>query len=300
MSRASSKEPYAITRRGRQQLQDLGDDEIRARLRRDGFVLLRGFGANEQEFAAFVRRFAGRFVPDLRPERPPYGGIQGLHNVDLGYADLLMHFELGSLPVQPQLIAFLCLNPAEQGGETLIADGARVWEQLSADEQATLRALRVTALSRVPRTTWVRWLDPPELGEEEADIERFRAMLPSVPDFSHTFEKAYRGQLVAVLRCTKPTVIERPWLPGRPIVGVALATNHTGVAVVCADDSPIPRSLIRSVGRAIGEVCVPVRWEAGDLAVVDNIRCMHGRTQFSDTRRKVLSLMADLLPEQQL
>jgi alpha-ketoglutarate-dependent taurine dioxygenase len=59
------------------------------------------------------------------------------------------------------------------------------------------------------------------------------------------------------------------------------------------DDAPVPRDLLRRVGEAADAQTIDVAWEQGDIAIIDNTRCMHGRRAFSGGARQILVRMGD-------
>ncbi len=70
-------------------------------------------------------------------------------------------------------------------------------------------------------------------------------------------------------------------------------------SVTLADGAPIPRAAWEEAKAAADALTVAVRWRSGDLLMVDNHRCMHGRRPLSvDDPRTLYSRVAwDLRPE---
>jgi hypothetical protein len=57
------------------------------------------------------------------------------------------------------------------------------------------------------------------------------------------------------------------------------------------DDSRIPRAVMREIDEVAESLTVDLPWQAGDFAMVDNTRMMHGRRPFSDPERTVYARM---------
>ncbi len=58
------------------------------------------------------------------------------------------------------------------------------------------------------------------------------------------------------------------------------------------DGTPIPRPLLEAVDATAAAEAVELAWRAGDVAMIDNTRWLHGRRGFTDRRRRVLSVTA--------
>ena len=53
------------------------------------------------------------------------------------------------------------------------------------------------------------------------------------------------------------------------------------------DGAPVPASTRLSVLRTCNRAMARIEWLAGDVAMVDNSRMMHGRMPFEDTGREI-------------
>ena len=57
-----------------------------------------------------------------------------------------------------------------------------------------------------------------------------------------------------------------------------------------ADGTPITIEDLKAVEEATERIRVPVKWEAGDFLMVDNMLVSHGRMPFKGTRRVLVSM----------
>lgn len=115
-------------------------DSLTAQLCETGLVTVDGL-MSHQEVLGFANQL-------MRVTPHPHGGPDGLtavydtgahaHRVGfagLGNGDLEAHTERAGLPDPPRLILFVCLRPADDGGDVLLADGHDVLASLFADSR---------------------------------------------------------------------------------------------------------------------------------------------------------------------
>jgi alpha-ketoglutarate-dependent taurine dioxygenase len=76
--------------------------------------------------------------------------------------------------------------------------------------------------------------------------------------------------------------------------------NYYGMSLT--DGSPVPQELLAHVEKLALEQEVPVGWNDGDVAVIDNYRLMHRRGEYTGTDRVLRALHGEelygtMLPE---
>ena len=63
----------------------------------------------------------------------------------------------------------------------------------------------------------------------------------------------------------------------------------------------MPADLLRRVADAAESLTIEIAWQRGDVAIIDNTRCLHGRRAFTGGAREILTRMGDArLPAYQL
>jgi len=68
--------------------------------------------------------------------------------------------------------------------------------------------------------------------------------------------------------------------------------NDPSKSITYGDGSSLDPSEIKRVCELAEEITFDLPWQAGDLALVDNYLCMHGRRSFKGTRKVLASLVA--------
>jgi hypothetical protein len=76
-----------------------------------------------------------------------------------------------------------------------------------------------------------------------------------------------------------------------PVI-VQQSRGHEHSKVFLEDDTPIPADVLAEIEALAEELTVPLPWQRGDLAMINNSRCMHGRRQFNDSQREIFVRMA--------
>lgn len=204
------------------------------------------------------------------------------------------HEESYSLTV-PRVVLLGCLRPAETGGETLLSDSRRLLDVLPAPLVARLRAHGWLMTRTFRDRMGVSWREAFGVADEEALEERCAR---------DGIEVAWRAG--GVLRTTR----RRAAVVRHPVTGQECWFNHAGffnewalvpedrevllaafgqeglpLNTFAGDGSPLAREEVLAVEEAYETVSRPVRWQAGDVLVFDNILLAHGRRPYTGDRR---------------
>ena len=57
------------------------------------------------------------------------------------------------------------------------------------------------------------------------------------------------------------------------------------------DDTEIPEDVRQEIDEVTENLTAEIPWAAGDMAIVDNTRMLHGRRSFTDENRAILARM---------
>jgi alpha-ketoglutarate-dependent taurine dioxygenase len=194
-------------------------------LAQDGFALIDGVADADALLA--VARSVATVVPhrDSRPDGVTVLAERGVATRDgfagFGRHELVPHTDRSSVDRPPGLLMMACGQPADQGGECLVADCAAVYADLAANEPDALEALSVprsayfggaaghlgSVFSTEPDGRITVRLRLDHLARFSPDVDRWRAALRS------TIE---RHLLMVALRAGEGYVLDnRRWLHGR-------------------------------------------------------------------------------------
>jgi alpha-ketoglutarate-dependent taurine dioxygenase len=225
-----------------------------------------------------------------------------------------LHSELSFRAKYPRYVLFYCRSPAEAGGDTLLGDARTVYEEMdgSVRREFESRGLRYVhtylpsgAVSRLlNRRDRVQrdWSEVFESDDRSVVEQRCRDL---------GMEPSWKGD-VLVATCHRPASAahwatgERVWFnqahfmaPSARFLSWTRYLEARAVylhpalrmrAVTYGDGAPIEQSALDRIHDVLDAQAVRLRLEAGDLLVLDNMLCMHGRMPFRG-RRDVLVAM---------
>ena len=270
--------------------------ELDADLDRHGAILLRGFGVDT---SARFESIAGAVCGELFGE---YGDLPHEPGDGKVYRStpyppdrpILFHNESAHLHEWPLRQFFHCVEVAEAGGETPIADCRRIYQRL---EPALRRRFEETGLLYVRNfvepfdVPWTRFFHTEDRSVVEdycrrrgmewswrGDVLQTRQRAPAVARHPRTGEALFFNQIqVHHVSCLEPELratLENLFAPE------AMPRNvHFG------DGEPIDDAVVASLIDLYRELAVEFPWQRDDVLVVDNMLIAHGRNPFRGSRK---------------
>lgn len=261
------------------ELADVDDAILREIFIAHGAVLLRGFPFSVEAFGDLAARHCSSFVSNESSEREQISDDGRIQTVNLGPHHFPLHPELSRVPWQPDIAWFACEQPATLGGETAICDGIAAANAFRPAMRAHLQSNTLNHTERVTED-WCREflniddLTPQSLNEQAAGTGlQFRVV---------------NGQ---ILRTYLRPMLHRPLFSESLAYGNFLVFARQGLRVrtfpTYADGSEIPDNVVQEIVTVTNDLAVPIRWQKGDVIMLDNTRFMHGRSPIGDpeTRR---------------
>lgn len=270
-----------------------------------GAVLFRNFPlAAANDFDQFVAAFGWRNFPydeslsnAVRVNRTPRVFTANEAPPDVS---IFLHHEMAQTPIYPSKLFFFCEQPAEAGGATPLCRSDVLWQRLvesrpqfaqdclqkglrytnvmpSANDlasgmgrswQSTLSAqTRPQAEARLSGLGYQwEWLDDGCLRATTPVLSAVRELSDGRRSFFNQLIAAYRG-----------------WKDSR---------NDPSKAITFGDGAPLDGLSARFAAELADELTFDLKWQLGDVALLDNYVVMHGRREFAGTRKVLASLIA--------
>lgn len=276
-------------------------DLITHHLRRVGGILFRNFkikGATE--FEQFVQTVAG---PLLRYSfgSTPRTQVQGKIYTSTEYPAsevIPLHNEMAYTRNWPMKIAFFCVQPAESGGCTPIADSRRIFQRLAPNLRDRLQDQQVMYIRNYGSGLDLSWQqvfqtrDKTEVEvycqqegiewEWQGDCLTTRQVCQAIATHPQTGEVVWFNQAhLFHISNLKPTIRETLSL------GAVFPRN-----AYYGNGDEIEPAVLDAIRQAYASETVKFMWQAGDVLLLDNMLVAHGRMPF-DGDRKMLVGMAE-------
>ena len=236
---------------------------------------------------------------------------------------LPIHTEMSYTSVFPRALAFCCVIPAQQGGETPLADMKKVLARLPLAVVQALEQKGILYHQYAPsghnNVRFKTWQDMFSTEEKSVVEAKCAAQGVQVEWLAKDVAKLTNpGSVVS----THPETGDRVWFnqvhvfhPSmsaefryiqRPLMACIvrgyewMLDNYPSLlppypyGVTYGDGSAIPRAHILMVREAIWAETVKFPWQQGDVLLVDNLRLGHGRMPFKGPRKILAALIKQL------
>jgi len=296
--------------------------EARSLLQRHGAILFRGFGLRGvADFEAVVEAHYGATVSVNVGGLSPRGTIKPDKIYEStrfpAHLRLHQHNEYSHMECPPRDLFFFCDKPAEQGGETPLADSRRILAEIPDD----IRRAFETRGVRYRRHYYGRWWFP-LLRLLNRFVKLHRSWQEALGSTDRAEAAAQARALGLSLKWhldgSASVAVRRPALARHPETGEAVWFNQAASQQVTpkvygwgrfigyhlmyplAKDRPfhtaygdggrIPIRNLHRIIEATDRVTVTHPWEAGDLIWIDNFLVSHGRMPYKGERRIMVAL----------
>ncbi len=285
---------------------------IETNLVKHGGILFRGFDIDSiNSFDAFTKAISPDQL-EYMDQHTPRTRLDGKIYTSTEYPAehvIPFHSENSKNHAWPLKIWFYCVQPAAQGGETPIADNAKVFELLPPairDRFVEKKVMYVRNFGEGVGLPWQTVFQTTERAEVEAycreagmefewrDENRLgmRHVCQSVAQHPVTKKMLWFNQahlfhissLEASARESLLSIFKEHELPSNAYYG---------------DGSPIEDSIIEEIREAFKQASVAFPWQSRDILMLDNMSIAHGRKPYSGSR-KIVVAMAESFNSSQL
>jgi alpha-ketoglutarate-dependent taurine dioxygenase len=272
-------------------------DKVIDELKANGAVYFKGFNADEEAFESFTDKFSNDYMDNTGSgsyrDKASSKTDNTIQNVAYVYGvnrqrtfGLPLHADRSYIKSQPELIWFMCKQPSETGGQTILCDGVKVYQALS---NASRELLSNKKLKYIRYYTADEW---PVLFKTESkeDIEEYC----KENDMSCHFD----ADDSLTTEFVKSAFVTTRFGEGPAFVTSILIQlwqedelgRKTSLSRL-EDGSKIPAEVLDDIKKVCDDYTIEIPMQAQDFVMVDNTRLMHGRRKFTGENRAVFVRM---------
>lgn len=276
---------------------------IATHLIQHGGILFRNFQlGNMAEFEQFIHTVSGELL-EYRDRSSPRSAIQGKIYTSTDYPanqSIFLHSENSYAATWPLKIFFYCVTPAQQGGETPIADTRKLFKQINPKIRDRFIEKKVMYVRNfgdgfgLPWQTVFQTTNP-------AEVETFCHSNGIECEWKQANRLRTRQVREAVV--THPKTGEQVWFNHAAFFHVSTLEPNIREALLAefqeedlphntyyGDGSPIESAVLDEIRAVYQQETVIFPWQAGDVLMLDNMLTAHGRKPFLGQRKVVVGM----------
>lgn len=279
---------------------------LETKLLQYGGILFRNFNFTNPEYFQKCIQAISQTLIEYSYRSTPRSQVSGKIYTSTEYPaaeSIPLHNEMAYSRSWPMKIGFCCVEVAEQGGETPIADSRKIWQRISPHIKEKFIEKNVMYVRNYGQGLDLDW-ETVFQTNEESEVEHYcrRAGI----EFKWLGKgKQLRTSQVCQAVATHPQTGDMVWFNQAHLFHVSSLkpeVRESLLAIVKVEDLPrnayygdgseIDDAVIAEINKIYWQEAVMFPWQAGDILILDNMLTAHGRQPFVGSR-KVLVGMAE-------
>ncbi|AFY58520.1 putative taurine catabolism dioxygenase [Rivularia sp. PCC 7116] len=276
---------------------------IENKLLQHGGILFRNFKVNDiSEFADFIKTIAGDLL-QYSYRSTPRTQVSGNIYTSTEYPatqSIPLHNEMSYSRNYPQKIAFYCLQKAQQGGETPIADSRKVFQHVSNQTKDLFIQKKVMYVRNYGNNLDLTWQNVFQT-TEKIEVENYcnRAGI----DFEWKDEDSLQTRQICSAVVEHPQTGEAVWFNQAHLFHISNLDSNVRESLFknykeselprnayYGDGSPIEAAVLAEIREVYQQESIIFPWQEGDILLLDNILAAHGRKPFTGSRKVVVGM----------
>jgi alpha-ketoglutarate-dependent taurine dioxygenase len=277
-------------------------EAIRHKLAAHGAILFRGFNVGAvAEFQAFMQALAGELL-DYSYRSTPRSQVSGKVYSSTEYPahqTIPQHNEMSYTRRWPMLLAFFCVEPSSEGGETPIADSHAVFERIEPAVRERFANTSVMYVRNYGDALDLPWQEVFQT-DDRAVAEAF--CRDAGIEFEWQGEDRLRTSQVCQAVAAHPVTGQMVWFNQAHLFHVSSLGAEMRDALLQSaggepprnayygDGSPIDERDLDAIRAAYDQETIAFPWQKGDILLVDNMLVSHGRRPYRGSRKIVVAM----------
>jgi alpha-ketoglutarate-dependent taurine dioxygenase len=287
-------------------------ERVERELLRHGAILFRGFNVGSvEQFEEFAKAISHELL-DYKERSSPRSLItKGIYTSTDYPADQAIHFHNEQSYTQswPMKLWFYCVNPADEGGATPIADARKVARLLSTETVNKFAEKKVMYVRNYSDGLGLPWQDAFQTTDRR-EVERHCRQ--NFIEFEWKDGNRLRTRQIFETLVIHPKTDELLWFEHAAFFHISslapamrdsllaeYETDELPFNTYYGDGSPIEDSVLEEIRAAFRKTAVLFSWQRLDILLIDNMLTSHSREPFVGPR-KILVAMTELFKKADL
>lgn len=278
---------------------------IETKLLKHGGILFRDFKVTQiAEFEQFIKTVSGALL-EYSYRSTPRTQVSGRVYTSTEYPAeqfIPLHNEMAYSLSWPMKIFFFCVEVADIGGETPIADSRKIFQRLESRVKDQFIQKKIKYVRNYGEGLDLHWENVFQTSDR-SDVEHY--CHSAGIEFEWTNEGNLRTSQVCQAIATHPTTDEKVWFNQAHLFHISALKAEVRESLLSVfkesdlprnalygDGSTIESSMLDEIRQIYQQEAVTFPWQEGDILMLDNMLAAHGRLPYSGSRKVVVG-MAD-------
>ena len=275
---------------------------IEQELLRYGAILFRDFNVSTvDEFEQFMKLLTGELL-DYSYRSTPRTQVSGKIYTSTEYPahqTIPLHNEMSYTRQWPMILGFFCMETADEGGETPIADSRKVYRRIDSSIRDRFTRKKVCYVRNYDDALDLAWQNVFQTGDRE-DVEQF--CLKAGIAFQWKNDKWLSTSEVCQAVAEHPETGEIVWFNQAHLFHVSSLEPEIRDSLLNSSGGAPPRNAFYGDGSLIDEAdleeiraayqteTILFHWHKRDILLLDNMLMAHGRKPYRGARKIVVGM----------